>query len=108
MRQTSVHKKLNRIAVDREAFIYLTGLQRKQRGCKPLSEESQDRVWNRRQKTSDGYAILDDESLGGGDGTYYGRWTSWRCDDLKNLLKEAGYTWKDLPQVEFDSIEVSI
>lgn len=108
MTEKFVHKKLNRIAVDREAFIYLFGLSRKQRGCKPLSKELQERVWDRKLKTSDGYVILDDGSLGGGDGTYYGRWTSWRCDDLKNLLKEAGYSWKDLPQVDYDIIEVSI
>lgn len=108
MMQKSRHRRLDKIAVEKQAFLYLTGLMREQRGCKPLSDEAKEKVWNRRKKTSDGMAILDDDSMGGGDGTYYGRWTSWNCNDLKHLLSEAGYGWKDLPSEEQDIIDVYI
>lgn len=52
--------------------------------------------------------ILDDQSMGGGDGTYYGKWNSWSCADLKNILRDAGLSWEELEPVERDQIDVYI
>lgn len=107
MKQISRHEILNRIAVSRDAFLHLFKLSRAQRGCKPLTDEQLEIVWKRRSKDS-GSVILDDHSLGGGDGTYYGKWNSWSCADLKNMLKDAGLSWDDLEPIEHDVIDVYI
>ena len=116
MKHVSNHKRLNRIAVNKEAFIYLERLSRAQRGCKPLSPEQLDGIWQRRlaaysNKQSPDVSsllILDDESMGGGDGSYYGKWSRWSCADLKQILSEAGLTWSELEPIEFDCIDVYI
>ena len=107
MKQTSKHRILNRIAVSKEAFIYLQKLQRSQRGCKPLTDEKLAELYDKRiGKTKEGFVILEDGSCGGGDGTYYGRWTSWSCEDLKTILNKAGYTYIELEAIEQDYINV--
>ena len=104
-------KTLNRIAVNKEAFLYLDSLMRKERGCKPLNDQAKDMFWKRvmqcsASRTPEGLKILDDESMGGGDGTYYGKWTNWTCEDLKKLLAEAGHEWKELGSIEVEYINV--
>ena len=54
MKQISKHVVLNRIAVPRDAFIHLEQLQRKQRGCKPLTDEQLEKSWERKSKTETG------------------------------------------------------
>lgn len=108
MKEISRHKTLSQIGVSKEGFILLETISRKQRGCKPLSDDQMDGIWSRRRKTSDGFAILDDESMGGGDGTYHGKWTSWKCDDLKAILSDAGMTWIELEPIKLDCIDVYI
>lgn len=108
MKNVSRHKSLERIGVDKEAFFYLVDLSREQRGCGVLTDVARDRIWRRRKETDDDLVILNDESMGGGDGTYYGRWTSWSCEELKSLLQKAGHTWVDLEPIEFDCIDVYI
>lgn len=108
MKQISKHVVLNRIAVPRDAFIHLEQLQRKQRGCKPLTDEQLEKIWDKKSKTKTGMIILDDQSMGGGDGTYYGKWNSWSCADLKNILRDAGLSWEELEPVERDQIDVYI
>ena len=109
MKNVERHIRLERIAVGREALEYLEQTSRVQRGCKPLNADQLERFFSRRrQKTPEGKFILDDESLGGGDGTYYGRWTTWKCSDLKRMLKEKGFSWEDLDPIEEDRIDVYI
>ena len=105
MKEVSKHKKLDRIGVNKEAYLYLRNLSREQRGCKVLNHEQSERIWNKIKKEDD-LAILDDESLGGGEGKYYGRWWSWSCDDMRSFLRDQGFTWKDMEPIEFDCIEV--
>ena len=116
MRNVEKHKRLNRIAVSKDAFIHLEKTSRAQRGCKPLSSDQMDAMWHRRltaygnrlSPDVSSLLILDDESMGGGNGSYYGKWTSWSCDDLKRMLADAGFTWVDLEPIEFDCIEVCL
>lgn len=80
--------------------MFLRREQRKQRGCKPLTEKQEEGVWSRLIKIN-GKARLTDISLGGGNGTYEGKWWSWSVDDLKAMLDKAGFTYEDGPDVEY-------
>lgn len=100
-----VHKS-DVIGVNKEAYIYLQNIQRVQRGCQPWTPEQQDKMWRRCYKTKDGLKEIDDESLGGGDGTRNGRWWSWDVETIRGMLKDAGYNWVEYGTRE--SIEVSI
>lgn len=82
------------ILIGKEAHIFLMNEERKQRGCKPLSAEAHDRMWNRipKYKETD-MRQVDCETYGGGDGTYSGKWWSWSVDEIKTMLQTAGYKW---------------
>ena len=88
------------IGVNKEAYLHLDRISRVQRGCKPLNKELEDRMWNRCCKKN-GLKIIDDFTIGGGDGNYYGKWTSWSVDTIKSMLKDAGYSWKEEDDIEF-------
>lgn len=88
------------IGVTKEAYMYLNRICRVQRGCKVLTEELENRLWNRCYKR-EGLKVLDDNSLGGGDGTYYGKWTSWNVETLRQMLRDGGYTWVELGTHEY-------
>jgi len=91
------------IGVTREAYMYLRRIQRAQRGCEPLTEQQEDRLWRRCYKKGE-LKVLDDNSLGGGDGTYNGRWTSWNVETLRQMLQEGGYTWTELGTQEYITV----
>ncbi len=83
------------ILINREAHEYLAELQRVQRGGKPLTPEAKDRQWNRIRKYKDtDMRQVDDNTYGGGDGTYNGRWWSWSVDTIKKMLDEAGLDYE--------------
>lgn len=108
MKQVERHVKHERIAVPRNSLEYLEKIMREQRGCKPLSDEKIERAWRRRRKNENGMVILEDNSMGGGDGTYYGKWTNWSCEDLRRMLREKGLPWEDLEPIEYDCVDVYI
>lgn len=93
------------IWVDRDAYFYLNRISREQRGCKPLSEELEYKIWQRLTfyGKTDKYQ-LDNESMGGGDGTYNGRWWSWSVETLRNLLDDAGFKYEIGEDREYISI----
>ena len=93
------------IWIDREAYFFLKRLSREQRGCQPLTQEVEDRLWNRVRKTGELYQC-DDNSFGGGDGTYHGRWWSWSVDTIKSLLDEAGLSYTEGEDVEYISVYI--
>lgn len=89
------------IWVGKESYMYLNRISRKQRGCKPLTEEAENRMWDR----ITGYGEqtekrLDNDSMGGGDGTYYGVWTSWTTEDMKRLLEEGNLSYRNGETIE--------
>ena len=97
------------IWISKEAYFYLNRIERQQRGCKQLSAESEERVWNRIpdfRKRCD-LVLVDDDSFGGGDGTYYGRWWSWDVETLKKMLDDAGYTYEDGEPEKCLSVDLS-
>lgn len=91
-----------RIAVTREAYFYLENKGRVQRGFKVLKPESEEHLWYGFEKfgikdlemTESGLKILDYDSLGGAD--EQGRRTTWTVDEMRKMLKEAGYEWEEL------------
>lgn len=94
------------IAVNKEAYLYLNRIGRAQRGCKPLDQDHEESLWKRMRLNNKGLKELDNESLGGGDGTYNGRWWSWDVPTLRQMLIEGGFTWEECGQCEY--IDVSI
>lgn len=92
------------IGVQKEAYFYLNRISRLQRGCKPLSTEQEDRMWNRCYKNRDGLKVLDNNSIGGGDGTYNGIWTTWNVALLRQMLEEGGYSWTELGTHEYINV----
>ena len=83
------------IAINKEAYLYLNRIQRKQRGCKPLVKEWEDMLWARLKKDGNDLVEVDDLSFGGGDGSYYGKWWSWSVDTIMTMLYEGGFTWEE-------------
>ena len=94
--------KLETIYIPKEAYFKLRNRQRVERGCKIMSEESLERMWQRiHPSRKDGdYIRVDDDSLGGGDGTRYGKWVRWDIPTLKRMVEELGYTWKPGEEIE--------
>lgn len=91
------------IYIPKEAYFKLTQRSRAERGCKPLSEDAQERMWNRilEQRKKGDMIRVDKDSLGGGDGTYYGKWTSWDVPTLKRMVEELGFSWEDGEVIEY-------
>lgn len=103
-----------RIAVSKEAYFYLWNKGQTQRGGKEMPPERQEITWKHLQrhginnltKTESGLKILDKNALGGVDKN--GRKCVWSVDDLRRLLKEAGYVWEELGEYTYTCIPVSI
>ena len=90
------------IAIDKNAYFYLNRIQRSQRGCKPLTQEQEDKYWLKlRRKGNDNLVEVDDNSFGGGDGTYYGKWWSWSVKTLRKMLSDGGYTWEERGTIQY-------
>lgn len=94
------------IGVTKEAYLYLNRIGRQQRGCKPLDQDHEDRLWKRMRLNSEGLKELDDETMGGGDGTYNGRWWSWDVPTLRQMLTEGGFTWKECGSHEYINVSL--
>ena len=95
--------KKESIFISREAYFKLIAIGREQRGLNPLSEKQQESLWN---KISDSWKKgdmirVDKDSLGGGDGTYDGKWTSWDVPTLKKMVEEMGYSWEQGEDIEY-------
>lgn len=103
MRNTT-HKS-DTIYISKEAYLYLLRISRKQRGCKPLDEIAEERIWNKIHKVGDKFR-LDDQSLGGGDGTYKGKWWSWSVDTVKTMLTEAGFEYEEGEPIEYILVDI--
>jgi len=84
------------IKVDRNGYFYLRRIERKERGCKPLTEEAEERIWQMITKHGELQEVeLDNDSMGGGDGTYWGQWWPWSVQTLKEMLDAAGIRYTD-------------
>lgn len=81
------------LLIGKEAWAFLKNECRKQRGLNPISDSIKDKMWSRRRKVN-GKAQIMDDSFGGGDGTYTGKWTSWSLEDMKGMLDKEGYEYE--------------
>ncbi len=90
----------NTILIGKDAHLYLARIQRKQRGCKPLTKEQEEEIWEKIPKYKNTQLRqVDSNCYGGGDGTYHGCWWSWSTEDLKRMLTEAGFPWNEAEPV---------
>lgn len=88
--------KSETILVDRDAYFYLRNIMREQRGCVKITKEQDDKIWSKVLAFGkDGKARLTDLSMGGGDGTYNGKWWSWSVETIKKMLDAAGYKYEE-------------
>lgn len=92
------------ILVGKESYLYLDRIMREQRGCKPLTPEQEEKFWGKQRVNADGFTSCNDDSLGGGDGTYYGRWWSWSVETLKKMLDEANLPYEDGEPIEYINV----
>lgn len=94
------------ILVGKESYLYLDRISREQRGCKPLTPDQEDRLWSKCRLNADGLRSCNNYSLGGGDGTYHGRWWSWSVDTLKKMLDEANLPYEDGEPIEYINVHL--
>ena len=99
------------IYVSKEAYKALNDISRKQRGCKALTSEQYEKMFARMSGEpciKNDLIRLDDLSMGGGDGTYFGKWTRWSVADLKKMLSELGFEWKQGEELNYTFAESPI
>lgn len=96
--------KLNTLIIGKEAYFYLNHLSREQRGTHQLSPEFEEKMWKKVERfskncfnTQPGETQIDEYTFGGARN---GKWVSWYIDDLKEILDEAGYPYKEGQPVE--------
>lgn len=90
------------IWIGKEAYFFLNRECRKQRGCRPLTEEQEKKFWKRLEiavSVKNGKYQVTDNSFGGGDGTYNGRWWPWSVDDIERMLNQAGFEYEEGEEV---------
>ena len=92
--------KTNTILVDKDTYFFLNDESRRQRGCSPLDEKQKDKMWKRMYKYKE-KKLIDNDTLGGGDGTYNGHWWSWSLETIKDMLNEAGLEYENGPEIEY-------
>lgn len=83
------------ILVNKKAYRYLLDKQCRERGVELFTNSRFDKRWNSHLFNYDGWRQIASGDMGGGDGTYLGKWTSWSVDDLKRILSEAGLGWRE-------------
>ena len=76
--------------ISKEAYMYLSKEQRLQRGCNwsEKVQQHREKAFNRNSVIIDGkiYIKILDYDMGGGDGTYNGKWVSWSIATIKKML----------------------
>lgn len=106
MRRPVVRKSMT-ILLPYESWIFLQEKSFLERTGKPYSEKQKTRMKTLFQNHSyDGKKELKDGDLGGCKGKpelawEEGRWTSWSCNDMKQILSSAGLPYEDGSEVEY-------
>lgn len=80
-------RTVKQMMIGKEAFIFLNQTMREQRGFGLATDEVNDRMWAKAVKFGGKYCAYDG-CFGGANER--GKWTSWKVDDMKRMLKEAG------------------
>lgn len=97
-------RKSRTLWIGKKAYFFLRREERKQRGCKPLTEKQEENVW-RKIKASpnfrNGQYQIDNDSFGGGDGTYEGKWWAWSVDYIMKMLDDNGLSYRKGHVVEY-------
>lgn len=106
-----IEEKANSILVPWESWWFLEEKSFYERFGKPHSEYSKEKLRRNFNQfaDSDGFKQLKDYDLGGAVGEPKNswkehRWTSWSCNDMKEMLDEVGLPWKDGGSVNYISV----
>lgn len=97
-------KTSHTIWIGENAYLFLSEEERKQRGCKPRSNLQKEKVWERVKKSPrcrNGQYNVSNNSFGGGDGTYNGRWCSWSVEDIIKMLDKNGFEYRNGEEIEY-------
>ena len=97
------------IYVSKEAYKMLNNISCKQKGCKELTLEQYEKIFERMSKTGgmkNGLIRLDELSMGAGWNN--GRWTCWNMADFKKMLSELGFEWKQGEELNYTFAESPI
>lgn len=103
-------RKENTILIPWESYLYLQNKQYEERMGKPKPESAIKRLeLNFENCSHNGLYRIGDGALGGCIGTPENaweekRWTSWSCEDMKQILDSAGLPYKDGGEREYISI----
>ena len=92
------------IWIGKNAYLFLDEEERKQRGCKPLSNDQKEKLWERLKKSPrfrNGQYNVYNNSFGGGDGTYNGRWRSWPVEEIIRMLEKNGLEYQNGEEMEY-------
>ncbi len=102
-------KTLETIYVSKAAYKALNDISCRQKGCKVLTLEQYERIFERMSKTGgmkNELIRLDELSMGGGWNN--GRWTRWNMADLKKMISELGFEWEQGEELNYAVAESPI
>lgn len=105
-----IARKSSTILLPLDSFLFLQDESFYERCGKHYSEKQMQRLTrNFEQFGHGGYKQLKSGDLGGCNGVPENaweehRWTTWSIEDMKNILNEAGFSWKDGEEVEYISV----
>lgn len=105
-----IARKSSTILLPPDSFLFLQDKSFYERCGKHYSEKQMQRLTrNFEQFGHGGYKQLKSGDLGGCNGVPENaweehRWTTWSIEDMKNILNEAGFSWKDGEEVEYISV----
>ena len=103
-------RKSPTILVPLDSFLFLQDKSYTGRASRHHSEKQMQRLTrNFEQFSYGGYKQLMSGDLGGCNGVPENaweehRWTTWSIEDMKNILNEAGLSWKNGEEVEYISV----
>lgn len=105
-------RKANTILLPLESFLYLQDKSYFERCGKHHTEKQIERlIRNFENFAHIGYKQLKDGDLGGCNGKPENgweerRWTSWSCEDMKQILTEVGLPYKDGEETEYIAVSL--
>lgn len=94
------------IYISKEAYRALNDMNCRQIGRKEFTLEQYEKISERMSKAGgmkNGLIRLDELSMGGGWNN--GRWTRWNMTDLKKMLSELGFEWKQGEGLNYTFVE---
>lgn len=86
--------KLETLVITKEGWKHLYQFNRKRKGCKPLTEEQLEGSWKRGLRFHNGGASSKTHPIAEDEVRITVDTFGIRCDNAKEILKEAGFTFR--------------